>query len=389
MKKMFILFLFFVCAFCFYYLDLSKRINMVDAHEEWNFQLRGRNRKDAIRATLSEGVKWNNVNLTEKGGKDLVWNENMSSQKLSLRLRAWKYAFHILNSYGVTFNGRRGQNLSPQELLCEIRNRVNMSMVRSSDLPLSASKWSKYLPTKSFQEEAGSFGKCAVVSSAGSIKSSSLGSEIDSHDAVIRFNAAPTAGFETDVGSKVTFRLVNSQVVFHSEYKFLEDPMYHSGILIVWDPAPYNANIYKWYKNPEFKFLNRYREYRQRNPGQPFYVLNPQTLWQIWDILQENSLEEIHPEPPSTGLLGILLMMNLCDQVNVYEFLPSKRQTDLCHYYESFYNIACSMGTYHPIMFEKNMIKKLNLGDDESIYNYGRVTLPGLKDLKCKNRTTS
>jgi len=55
------------------------------------------------------------------------------------------------------------------------------------------------------------FSSCAVVGSSGALGGSGLGAEIDSHGAVIRFNDAPTRGFEADVGSRTTLRVQNNQ----------------------------------------------------------------------------------------------------------------------------------------------------------------------------------
>ncbi|MXQ99116.1 hypothetical protein E5288_WYG021889 [Bos mutus] len=200
------------------------------------------------------------------------------------------------------------------------------------------------------------WGRC--VSPAGSLKSSRLGREIDDHDAVQRFNGAPTVKFQQDVGTKTTIHLVNSQLVT-TEAGFLKDSLYNEGILIVWDPSVYHSDIPKWYRNPDYSFFNNFKSYRKLHPDQPFYILKSQMPWELWDIIQEISSEQIQPNPLSSGMLGIVIMMLLCDQVVIYKFLSSKHKTD------------------------KNMVKRLNLGTDKDIYLLGKATLHGFRTIRC------
>lgn len=310
-----------------------------------------------------------------------VWDKDSSSQNLLPRLQKARKTYLQMNKYHVKYTGPKyATKLSAEKILCQLRNRLDFGMITSAASPFNTSEWEPYLPKENVTMQ---LGRCAVVSSAGSLKSSHLGPEIDAHDAVLRFNGAPTRGFQIDVGEETTIRLVNSQLVTVEEQKFVIDPQYNFGTLIVWDPAPYHSNIHEWYRKPDYNFFESFKHYRKRHPEQPFYILNPHMQWQLWDILQENSPEDIQPNPPSSGMLGIVLMMNFCDEVDVYEFLPSKRRTDICHYYQKFFDQACTMGAYHPLLFEKNMIKHLNRGKDEDIYNYGKVTLTGLRNVQC------
>jgi hypothetical protein len=48
-----------------------------------------------------------------------------------------------------------------------------------------------------------------VVGDSGGLLATELGSLIDRHDAVLRFNLAPTAGHQAHVGHKTTFRMLN------------------------------------------------------------------------------------------------------------------------------------------------------------------------------------
>lgn len=82
-------------------------------------------------------------------------------------------------------------------------------------------------------------------------------------------------------------------------------------------------------------------------------------------------------------ITGILLMMWLCDEVDVYEYIPSLRQTDLCHYHEHYYDAACTLGAYHPLLYEKILIQRINSGSENNLRRKGKVTLPGFRTIHC------
>jgi beta-galactoside alpha2,6-sialyltransferase (sialyltransferase 2) len=87
---------------------------------------------------------------------------------------------------------------------------------------------------------------------------------------------------------------------------------------------------------------------------------------------------------PVVVITGILLMMALCEEVHVYEYIPSLRQTDLCHYHERYYDAACTLGAYHPLLYEKSLVQRINTGPVRDLKKKGRVTLPGFNTVNCE-----
>lgn len=65
----------------------------------------------------------------------------------------------------------------------------------------------------------------------------------DGHDYVVRFNNAPTLGFEVDVGNKTSLRILNSQILSKSRFNFVNSSLYKNVSLLVWDPSKYNATL--------------------------------------------------------------------------------------------------------------------------------------------------
>ncbi|XP_051568503.1 beta-galactoside alpha-2,6-sialyltransferase 2b isoform X1 [Myxocyprinus asiaticus] len=309
-----------------------------------------------------------------------LWKGQGSFKMLSQRLqRAMKDYVHN-NKHKVLYKGQRKAGRNRQDLLCQIKQQAQLRTLDSSEQPFARLGFQRLIPAQPLQQ---AYRTCAVVTSAGAIINSLLGQEIDSHDAVLRFNGAPSEGYERDVGSKTTIRIINSQILANPHHKFNSSSLYKNITLVAWDPAPYNVDLEKWYQHPDFDLFTPYIAHRKKFPEQPFYILHPSFIWRLWDIVQSNMQENIQPNPPSSGFIGIVLMMSLCEQVHVYEYIPSMRQTDLCHYHEKYYDAACTFGAYHPLLYEKLIVQRMSTASEDDLKKKGKVTLPGFSNVIC------
>ncbi|KAI8487997.1 beta-galactoside alpha-2,6-sialyltransferase [Branchiostoma belcheri] len=96
-----------------------------------------------------------------------------------------------------------------QEMSCKLKKNVPFSTITRTQAPKDKNK--DVLPEESL-EKLVHFNSCAVVSSSHALRVHTYGQEIDSHDAVLRFNCARTDKFEKFVGNRTDFRMINTLI---------------------------------------------------------------------------------------------------------------------------------------------------------------------------------
>nr|CAD7458498.1 unnamed protein product [Timema tahoe] len=289
------------------------------------------------------------------------------------------------NPYNVQYAGPRGTytEKSVQQLVCELKQRVDMRTLSKEDEPFRSLGLAESFPDAPLFDERRCYNTCAIVSNAGSLYKSGLGAFIDSHELVVRFNHAPTEGYTSDVGSKTSLRILNSQVVSKPVFGFLDSPLYRGMMLLAWDPSNYSATLDEWYKNPDFDLFSPYFEHRVRHPSGVFHLLDPRALWTLWEYIQSHIPIRIRKNPPSSGFLGLALTLPHCRLVDLVEYVPSLRLTKRCHYWDVTEDSSCTFGVWHPLAAEKLLTLALNIADDAAVFSQGYVRVPGYDALSC------
>uniref|UniRef100_A0A8C8RCA0 CMP-N-acetylneuraminate-beta-galactosamide-alpha-2,3-sialyltransferase 1 n=1 Tax=Pelusios castaneus TaxID=367368 RepID=A0A8C8RCA0_9SAUR len=163
--------------------------------------------------------------------------------------------------------------------------------------------------------------RCAVVGNSGNLKQSQYGQDIDAHDFVFRMNRAPTAGFESDVGSKTTHHFV-----YPESFRDLAENV--SMIVI-----PFKTLDLRWIVSAlttgtiGFTYAPVPRKIKVKK--EKILVYHPAFMKYVYDQWLQH-----HGRYPSTGILSIIFALNLCDEVDVYGF-GADSNGNWHHYWEN------------------------------------------------------
>jgi len=166
---------------------------------------------------------------------------------------------------------------------------------------------------------------CAIVGNSGKILDRNKGDEINNHDCIVRFNAAPTDGFESHVGSKTDFRVLNGPIMIGGSVDYVTTPRnWISGLkkerLIL---MPHRRKRKEEHFKTARELAGEFNE---------IYITKNDI-----ESHSESATKEFGITKPSTGLKTILLFLSLFGSVNLYGF-GFHRENDLKkrHYWEDF-----------------------------------------------------
>ncbi|QDZ20372.1 sialyltransferase [Chloropicon primus] len=173
-------------------------------------------------------------------------------------------------------------------------------------------------------------GDCAVVASGGSLQGTRMGKTIDAHEVVVRINQAPTVP-RTSVGGKTTIRLINN--LWSKTYAKADLSHRRQGGTTT-TPAERNLTFYVTRTNAD-DYLRLVRGVSARARGdinvrlvssRVVSMVRSRLLSPYRDLLEASGEDELTAallegrDTPSSGLVAVFLMIQLCESVTAYGF---------------------------------------------------------------------
>lgn len=178
-----------------------------------------------------------------------------------------------------------------------------------------------------------------LVGNGGVVMEKELGNEIDNYDVVIRFNHAPTSGYEKYVGSKTTLRLVNGHC-FGGTTNIKKNPTAYPDFL---PSLPPQDIICKTWNVEEF-MKGVFNNINKHN----LYFINPEFINATGFYTK--------PHEPSAGFVMFMLLLSHFKNINLYGFTFWEDNYDY-HYFEKVPLDASQLG--HNFNHEKLIVLEL------------------------------
>ncbi|XP_054614225.1 alpha-N-acetyl-neuraminyl-2,3-beta-galactosyl-1,3-N-acetyl-galactosaminide alpha-2,6-sialyltransferase isoform X1 [Dunckerocampus dactyliophorus] len=194
------------------------------------------------------------------------------------------------------------------------------------------------------------FKQCALVSSSGQMLGAGSGADIDSAQCVIRMNNAPTLGYEKDVGSRTSVRVVSHtsapHLVKNERYYFEEaaDTAY-----VFWGPEK------KMRTDGRGGVFNALLRIARKYPNIRLYAMTQERVEHCDQVFQNETGKNRLKSGTylSTGFFTMVLAMEMCDSICVYGMINAHHcnGTDHSavpyHYYERGRMDECRMYRIH------------------------------------------
>lgn len=179
--------------------------------------------------------------------------------------------------------------------------------------------WTNYKTVLSNQSVAVHCGSCAIVSSSGQLLGRNAGKEIDANDCVIRMNDAPVNGYEKDVGTRTSIRVVGHTNIKKSfgvdldlQKQLFEDPVTRTERVVV-----------HFFQRTEVDDLEEFEiieELAMKYPLTHFnYFTSSKMKFSEKLFLQETGISRAQARTWfSTGWFTLLYAIDTCESVNIY-----------------------------------------------------------------------
>jgi len=196
------------------------------------------------------------------------------------------------------------------------------------------------------------FKTCALVGSSGTLLLDEMGSEINDHEAVLRFNNAPTEGYEAHVGSKTSFLYLSFEsikkavsfgeqtirnwqdngvkfIIFNYSERFhLEEFRNFTKLLAAHrdEPLPRFVAFDNTFHDYSYILLQRALD----NPKALDVRQRPVT----WSRCNGNQTSD-HSRGKTSGVIGLSFMRTVCDKLDIYGFSsPYDTRQSPYHYFD-------------------------------------------------------